>query len=95
MTPTNLTTWIRTGFDYSNSQAPTTVPNPLYYSVICGFYDVVKHLAIKYRYIKAISGKYKLQLFAAINEDHLDLAELLEQGGGGTGIFDIQSYFVF
>ena len=35
------------------------IPNPLYYSVLCGFYDLVKHLTIKHpHHVNAICGQY-------------------------------------
>jgi ankyrin repeat protein len=57
-------------------------PNPLYYSVLCGFYDLVKHLAIKYpQNVNAIYGRYRFPLFAAVKEGHIEVAELLLEHG--------------
>jgi hypothetical protein len=62
--------------------AKLLVPNPLYYAVLCGFYDLVKHLAIKQpQHVNAIYGEYKFPLFAALVEDHFEIAELLLEHG--------------
>jgi ankyrin repeat protein len=61
--------------------------NPLYYSVLCGFYDLVKQLAIKHpRYINAICGRYGYPLFAAISENHIEVAELLIEHGASVDV---------
>jgi len=58
--------------------SPKPKPNPLYYSVLCGFYDLVKHLAIKHpQHVNAICGRYKFPLLAALSEDRIEVAELL------------------
>ena len=71
-------------YDLDNPYAHSTtgIPNPLYYSVCCGFYDLAKHLVLKYpRYTNAICGKYKFPLFAALSKGHLKVAELLLKHG--------------
>jgi hypothetical protein len=61
-----------------DSGSPEPKPNPLYYSVLCGFYDLVKHLAVKHpQHIGAICGRYRFPLLAALSEDHIEIAELL------------------
>ena len=56
----------------------TSNPNPLYYSVLCGFYDLVKHLAIKHpQLVNAVCGRYRYSLFAALLKGHFEVAELL------------------
>ena len=65
---------------FSNSK--TSNLNPLYYSVLCGFYDLVKHLAMKHpQYVNAICGRYGYPLFAALHEGRLKVAELLLKHG--------------
>ena len=62
-------------------------PNPLYYSVLCGFYDLVKHLVIKFpQYInaRAVYGRYEFPLFAALSEDHLEVGRLLLEHGANV-----------
>ena len=72
--------------------SPNPNPNPLYYSVLCGLYDLSKHLANKHpQHINAICGQYRFPLVAALNNDHVDVAELLLRHGanidgrGATG----------
>ena len=63
-----------------SNQAPR--PNPLYYSVLCGFYDLAKHLVVKFpQYINAIYGRYDFPLFAALSEDHVEVGRLLLEHG--------------
>ena len=62
-------------------------PNPLYYAVLCGFYDLVKHLAIKHpQHVNAICGRYTFPLLAALGEDHVDVAELLIEHGANVDV---------
>jgi ankyrin repeat protein len=61
--------------------------NPLYYSVLLEFYDLVKHLAIKYpQHVNAICGRYKFPLFAALSKDRVDIAELLLEHGANVDL---------
>jgi ankyrin repeat protein len=56
----------------------SNIPNPLYYSALCGFHDLVEQLATKHpHYVNAICGKYMLPLLAALGEVHVEVAELL------------------
>jgi ankyrin repeat protein len=65
---------------YSNQ-----ISNPLYYAVLCGFYDLIKHLTIKHpQYVNAICGRYRFPLFAALEEDHFEIAELLLEHGANV-----------
>ena len=70
-------------YDMDNSErSPKSEPNPLYYAVLCGFRDLVKHLAIKYpQYVNARSGQYTFPLFAALENGHFEVAELLLEHG--------------
>jgi ankyrin repeat protein len=62
-------------------------PNPLYYSVLLGFYDLVKHLAIEYpQHVNAIYGRYKFPLLAALSKDRVDIAELLLEYGANVDV---------
>ena len=57
-------------------------PNPLYYSVLCGFYDLVEHLTITHpEYINAFGGNYRFALLAALGLGHVEVAELLLKHG--------------
>jgi ankyrin repeat protein len=54
------------------------IPTPLYYSVLCGFYDLVEHLAIKNpHHVNAFGGQYKFPLLAALSRGHAEVTELL------------------
>ena len=69
---------------YSLQSLPeeTSNLNPLYYSVLCGFYDLVQHLIIKHpQDVNAIGGRYMHPLFAALSKGHLEVTELLLEHG--------------
>ena len=76
--------------DFSDLEMPVppkSKPNPLYYSVLCGFYDLVKHLAIKYpQYINAFCGRHRFPLFAALSEGHIGLVVLLIEHGADPNV---------
>ena len=56
--------------------------SPLYYSVLCGFYDLAEHLAVKHpQYVNAFGGRYRFPLLAAQGEGHGEVAELLLKHG--------------
>src|SRR6266404_1873549 len=47
------------------------IPSPLYYSALCGFHDLVKHLAVKHpRLVNAVGGSYGFPLVAALCRNH-------------------------
>ena len=57
-------------------------PNPLYYSALCGFYNLAKHLVVKFpQYVNATYGRYEFPLLAALCEDHLEVGRLLLEHG--------------
>ena len=65
----------------------TAIPNPLYYAVRCGLYDLVKHLAIKHpQHVNAVSGQYTFPLLAALNDNHIEVAELLLEHGANIDV---------
>jgi ankyrin repeat protein len=65
------------------------IPNPLYYSVLCGFYDLVKHLAVRCpEHVNTICGRHRLPLFAALEHDHVDIVELLLEHGANVDARD-------
>jgi ankyrin repeat protein len=67
------------------SVPPIRKPNPLYYSVLCGFFDLVKHVALKHpHYVNAMCGGYRFPLFAALEEDRIDIVELLLEHGANV-----------
>jgi ankyrin repeat protein len=60
----------------------SSTPNPLYYSTLCGLYDLVEHLTFKHpEYVNAICGLYTFPLLAALGEDHIEVAKLLLERG--------------
>jgi ankyrin repeat protein len=65
------------------------IRNPLYYSVLCGFYDLVQHLAIKHPdFINVVCGEYQFPLLAALAEGHAEVAELLLEHGADVNVRD-------
>jgi ankyrin repeat protein len=64
-------------------------PIALYYSVVCGFHFLVKHLAIKHRqYVNAIYVPDRFLLHTALNADRVDIAELLLEHGADVNLRD-------
>jgi ankyrin repeat protein len=61
--------------------------SPLYYSALCGFYDLVDHLAIKHpHHVNAFGGQYEFPLLAALGQGHVDVAELLLKHGADVDV---------
>ena len=57
-------------------------PSPLYYAVLCGFYDLVEHLAIKHpHFVDAFGGQYQFPLLGALGQGDVKVAELLLRHG--------------
>ncbi|KAH9047930.1 ankyrin repeat-containing domain protein [Lactarius deliciosus] len=55
---------------------------PLYYSALCGFYDLIEHLVKKHsQHVNTIGGKRDYLLAAALYNGHILVAELLFQHG--------------
>jgi len=81
----HFTAWVRT-YDidgqlywyYSRWDTPKPKPKPLYYSALCGFYDLVEHLVKKHpQHVNAFGGKYDYPLVAALHGGDIRVAELL------------------
>ncbi|KAH9177215.1 hypothetical protein EDB89DRAFT_2090506, partial [Lactarius sanguifluus] len=73
----------------SGGKLPSEIASPLYYSALCGFDDLVRHLAIKHpQYINAIGGTYGFPLVAALFRNHVPVAELLLKHGGIVDVRD-------
>ena len=63
------------------------IPTPLYYSSLCGFSDLVKHLSSKHpQQVNTIGGKYKFPLLAALIRTHIRVAEILLEHGANVNI---------
>jgi ankyrin repeat protein len=75
--------WVRIyDVDHGYGRSSQEIPNPLYYSVCCGFYDLVKHLAVKCpAQVNAICGLHMFLLFAAIENGRVDVVEFLLEHG--------------
>jgi len=76
--------------DTESSETPSwDIPNPLYYSALCGFRDLVQHLAIRHpRHVNAIGGSYGFPLVAALCRHHFRVAELLLKHGANVNVRD-------
>ena len=62
-------------------------PNPLYYSVLCGFQDVVEHLVITHpMLVNAIGGRCDSPLLVALRSKHVRIAELLLENGANVDV---------
>ena len=58
---------------------------PLYYSVLCGFYDLVEHLVKKHsQHINTFGGEHDYPLVAALQGGHIRIADLLLQHGANV-----------
>ena len=63
------------------------VQKPLYYSVLCGFYDLVEHLLEKHsQHVNAIGGIHDYPLVAALHGGHIQVAELLCRHGADVDV---------
>jgi len=73
--------------EQSYGKLPSKIPTPLYYSSLCGFSDLVEHLAIKYpQHVNAIGGRYEFPLLAALHGKHIQVAEILLKHGANVDI---------
>ena len=79
----HFTVWVRIhDIDHHWGWNPA---NPLYYSVLCGIYDLIKHLVEKNpQHINAIGGEHDYPLVAALHEADTRVAELLSQHGANV-----------
>jgi hypothetical protein len=68
-------------------KSPSGIPTPLYYSSLCGFSDLVKHLTIKHpQHVNAVGGLHEFPLFAALARNHVRVAEILLEHGANIDI---------
>jgi hypothetical protein len=80
----HFATWVRIyDIDRPNPSIMREVtPTPLYYSALCGFYDLVEHLVMKHsQHVNTICGEHDYPLVAALHGGHIWVAELLFQHG--------------
>jgi ankyrin repeat protein len=60
---------------------------PLYYAALCGFQDLVEHLAVTYpQHVNTSGGYYVTPLFAALAGRHFQTAKLLLQNGAHVNV---------
>ena len=75
----------------SSGRLRTVIASPLYYSALCGFYDIVRHLAIKYPpLINASGGSFGFPLVAALCRSNFPVAEFLLEHGGRVDVQDLR-----
>ncbi|KAH9061940.1 ankyrin repeat-containing domain protein [Lactarius vividus] len=73
----------------SGGKSPSVIPSPLYYSVLCGFHDLVRHLAIAHpQHVDAIGGSHEFPLVAALSRNNSRVAELLLKHGANVDVRD-------
>ena len=80
--------WVRIHEIDSRLQS-LNIAKPLYYSVLCGFYDLVEHLITKFsQHINDcfIGSKHDHPLAAALHGGHIRVAELLFQHGANVDV---------
>ena len=76
----------------SGGKFPSEKASPLYYSALCGFYDLAGHLILTYpEQINAAGGSFGSPLVAAICRNHFPVAELLFQHGGNLEVRDARN----
>ncbi|KAI9436840.1 ankyrin repeat-containing domain protein [Lactarius indigo] len=69
-------------FEESTSSSEADPPLCLYYSALCGFRDLTKHLIAEYpQHVNATVGLNMSPLAAALRNRHIKVAELLHQHG--------------
>ena len=73
----------------SGGKFPSERPRPLYYSVLCGFGGLTRHIALKHpQDVNAIGGSYGFPIVAALCQNHFLVAELLLELGGRVDVRD-------
>jgi hypothetical protein len=78
--------WLQTPSNIYSS-FPLSDRTPLYYSALCGFYDLVRHLIAKHpEQVSVRGGDLNYPLVAALSRKHLRAAELLVQNGAHVNI---------
>jgi ankyrin repeat protein len=71
----------------SSPESPSKIPTPLYYSSLCGFSDVVEHVAMKHpQHVETPGGKFKFPLLAALVGKHIGVAEILLMHGANVDV---------
>ena len=73
----------------SGGKLPSEIASPLYYSALCGFHDIIRHIVIKYPpLINASGGSFGFPLVAALYSNNFQMAEFLLEHGGRVDVRD-------
>ncbi|KAN0141499.1 hypothetical protein V8E53_000744, partial [Lactarius tabidus] len=73
----------------SGRKLPTKIPNPLYYSALCGFHVLVQHISIKSpQDVNASGDSFGFPVVAALYRNHFPVAEFLLEHGGRVDVRD-------
>ena len=73
----------------SGGKLSSEIASPLYYSILCGIYALVQHIAIKDpQDVNAIGGSFGFPLVAALYRNHFLVAEFLLEHGGKVDVRD-------
>ena len=79
----------------SDGKFPPEISTPLYYSALCGFHDLTRHIADKYpQHVNSTGGSYGFPLVAALCRNHFLVAELLLDYGGRVDVRDTRKQTV-
>jgi ankyrin repeat protein len=79
----------------SSENLPQERPSPLYYSALCGFHDLVRHITIEYpQDVNAVGGSYGFPIVAALCRNHFPVAELLLELSGRVDVLDMRKQTV-
>jgi ankyrin repeat protein len=79
----------------SGGNLPPERPSALYYSALCGFHGLVRHIAIKHpQDVNAIGGSYRFPIVAALCRNHFLVADLLLELGGRVDVQDTRNQTV-
>ena len=82
--------WVRIN-DMDYSWSGPSIAKPLYFSALCGIYDLVEHLVKKHpQDVNAIGGRRDFPLLAALYGGHIQVAGLLLQHGADVSIQDTE-----
>jgi hypothetical protein len=77
----------------SGGRLASAIPSPLYYSALCGFHDLVRHIVNERpQDVKAFGGSYGFPLVAALCRKHFQVAEFLLEHGGSIDLQDVRMW---
>jgi hypothetical protein len=73
----------------SGGKLPSELPNPLYYSALCGSHALVQHITLNHpQDVNATGGSFGFPLVAALYRNHFSVAEFLLEHGGSVDARD-------